>query len=240
MTRTRVALVGGDSLLARELRELLEDSKPIPSIEMISASAENASMLGQDDEDVIALTPLTAQSLAGARALEGRAFKNTDIIAVSALGPQNVLGVAMPGPYSSEGSLRDAQLLAQRRLRASEDRHQADAHRLGERRLQDRDRSRPVALAVGRQPLGQAGHDIARRRLARPQDLDSLLYAEIAAGGWDRIERHVHAAVIVERRLQGGRFPKRIQRWQRQRHRLVWSHWNRWATRRNLPASCTA
>jgi aspartate-semialdehyde dehydrogenase len=60
-----VALVGGDSLLARELRELLEESKPTPAIEMISASAENATMLGADDEEVIALIPLTAQSLAG-------------------------------------------------------------------------------------------------------------------------------------------------------------------------------
>jgi NAD+ synthase (glutamine-hydrolysing) len=35
------------------------------------------------------------------------------VIAVDALGPENVLGVAMPGPYSSEGSLRDARLLAE-------------------------------------------------------------------------------------------------------------------------------
>jgi NAD+ synthase (glutamine-hydrolysing) len=34
-------------------------------------------------------------------------------IAADALGPQNVLGVAMPGPYSSEGSVRDARKLAQ-------------------------------------------------------------------------------------------------------------------------------
>ncbi len=33
-------------------------------------------------------------------------------IATDALGPQNVRGVAMPGPYSSEGSLRDARSLA--------------------------------------------------------------------------------------------------------------------------------
>lgn len=33
-------------------------------------------------------------------------------IAAAALGPRNVLGVAMPGPYSSEGSLRDAEQLA--------------------------------------------------------------------------------------------------------------------------------
>jgi NAD+ synthase (glutamine-hydrolysing) len=33
-------------------------------------------------------------------------------IAVEALGPENVLGVAMPGPYSSESSLTDAQALA--------------------------------------------------------------------------------------------------------------------------------
>jgi len=34
-------------------------------------------------------------------------------LAVDALGPANVLGVAMPGPYSSEGSLRDARRLAE-------------------------------------------------------------------------------------------------------------------------------
>ena len=34
-------------------------------------------------------------------------------IAVEALGAQNVTGVAMPGPYSSEGSLRDARQLAE-------------------------------------------------------------------------------------------------------------------------------
>ena len=35
------------------------------------------------------------------------------VIAVDALGPENVLGVAMPGPYSSEGSVRDASRLAE-------------------------------------------------------------------------------------------------------------------------------
>lgn len=34
-------------------------------------------------------------------------------VATDALGSENVLGVAMPGPYSSEGSLRDARLLAE-------------------------------------------------------------------------------------------------------------------------------
>lgn len=34
-------------------------------------------------------------------------------VAVDALGPENVVGVAMPGPYSSEGSFRDARCLAQ-------------------------------------------------------------------------------------------------------------------------------
>lgn len=37
----------------------------------------------------------------------------TALLAVDALGADNVLGVAMPGPYSSEGSVRDAVALAQ-------------------------------------------------------------------------------------------------------------------------------
>ncbi|MGD0201453.1 MAG: NAD+ synthase, partial [Bryobacteraceae bacterium] len=36
----------------------------------------------------------------------------TAVIAVDAVGPENVLGVGMPGPYSSEGSLTDARALA--------------------------------------------------------------------------------------------------------------------------------
>ena len=66
-SRSRVAVVGGDTLLAKEVRELLEDSKPAPYIELISSAAENAAMLGADDEEVLALVPLTAESLAGSR-----------------------------------------------------------------------------------------------------------------------------------------------------------------------------
>ncbi|MGB9072763.1 MAG: NAD+ synthase [Terriglobales bacterium] len=36
----------------------------------------------------------------------------TAVIAVDALGPENVIGVGMPGPYSSPGSIEDARLLA--------------------------------------------------------------------------------------------------------------------------------
>jgi NAD+ synthase (glutamine-hydrolysing) len=38
----------------------------------------------------------------------------TAAIAADAVGPENVVGVAMPGPYSSEGSLRDARAMAGR------------------------------------------------------------------------------------------------------------------------------
>jgi NAD+ synthase (glutamine-hydrolysing) len=37
----------------------------------------------------------------------------TAVIAVDAVGPENVIGVGMPGPYSSEGSIEDAQALAE-------------------------------------------------------------------------------------------------------------------------------
>jgi NAD+ synthase/NAD+ synthase (glutamine-hydrolysing) len=37
----------------------------------------------------------------------------TAVIAADALGPQNVTGVGMPGPYSSEGSIADARALAE-------------------------------------------------------------------------------------------------------------------------------
>jgi len=65
-TRHRVAVVGGDTLLAREIQDLLEASKPAPSIELISASSETAAVLSGDAEEAIPLSPLSTVSLAGA------------------------------------------------------------------------------------------------------------------------------------------------------------------------------
>lgn len=62
----RVAIVGGDTLLAREIQEVLRESKPAPSIELISAASETAAVLSGDAEEAIPLSPLSANSLAGA------------------------------------------------------------------------------------------------------------------------------------------------------------------------------
>ena len=64
--RPRAAIVGGDTLLAREIRDLLRESKPAPAVELISAASDNASVLGGDEEEAIPLSPLSATSLAGA------------------------------------------------------------------------------------------------------------------------------------------------------------------------------
>jgi aspartate-semialdehyde dehydrogenase len=65
-SRHRVAIVGGDTMLAREIQGLLEESKPTPSIELISASSETAAILSGDTDEAIPLSPLNAVSLAGA------------------------------------------------------------------------------------------------------------------------------------------------------------------------------
>jgi aspartate-semialdehyde dehydrogenase len=65
-SQNRVAIVGGDTLLARELQEMLRESKPAPAIELISAASETSAVLASDGEDAIPLSPLSAKSLAGA------------------------------------------------------------------------------------------------------------------------------------------------------------------------------
>jgi len=65
--RPHVALVGGDTLLARELRDLLGESKPAPRIELISANAESLAVLGAEDEEAVVMSPLQAASLEGAQ-----------------------------------------------------------------------------------------------------------------------------------------------------------------------------
>lgn len=68
----RVAIVGGDSLLAKEIRELLNQSSLSPRVELISSAADNSTILetllkSSADEDPTVLTPLTPESLTGSK-----------------------------------------------------------------------------------------------------------------------------------------------------------------------------
>ncbi len=65
--RPRIAIVGGDTLLAKELRELLAEISPRPEIELISAAAAESTVLATDEEDALVLVPLNQQALTGAR-----------------------------------------------------------------------------------------------------------------------------------------------------------------------------
>ena len=66
LERPLVALVGGGTLLAREIQDLLHEAKPAPRIELISASAIDAAVLGANEDEPIVMSPLTPESLAGA------------------------------------------------------------------------------------------------------------------------------------------------------------------------------
>jgi aspartate-semialdehyde dehydrogenase len=65
LVRPLVALVGGDSILARELRELLAETKPAPRVELISGVSEK---LAEDVDEPVVMVPLTAESFKGAAA----------------------------------------------------------------------------------------------------------------------------------------------------------------------------
>ena len=68
-SKTKVAIVGGDSLLARELRDLLDEHKPVPEIELISAAPEGTSMLSAElnpaTEEALIMSPLVKGTLDG-------------------------------------------------------------------------------------------------------------------------------------------------------------------------------
>jgi aspartate-semialdehyde dehydrogenase len=63
LVRPLVAVVGGDTLLARELREVLAETKPAPRVELISGISES---LASDDEEPVVMVPLAAASFEGA------------------------------------------------------------------------------------------------------------------------------------------------------------------------------
>ena len=60
-----MAVVGGDTLLAKELRERLGELNPAPRVELISAAAPGISVA--EPEESAVMTRLSAESLAGAK-----------------------------------------------------------------------------------------------------------------------------------------------------------------------------
>jgi aspartate-semialdehyde dehydrogenase len=64
--RPLIALVGGDTLLAKEIREVLGASQPAPRVQLISASGDGTAKIAAEDDEPIVMAPLTAESLAGA------------------------------------------------------------------------------------------------------------------------------------------------------------------------------
>jgi aspartate-semialdehyde dehydrogenase len=64
LVRPLVAVVGGDTLLAKELRELLAETRPAPRVELISGVAEQTET---EDEEAVVMVPLAASSFEGAK-----------------------------------------------------------------------------------------------------------------------------------------------------------------------------
>jgi aspartate-semialdehyde dehydrogenase len=65
--RRAVAVVGGDTLLAKEIRELLESETPALRVQLISAAADGSALLSAEEEEAIVMTPLSAHSFEGVR-----------------------------------------------------------------------------------------------------------------------------------------------------------------------------
>jgi aspartate-semialdehyde dehydrogenase len=65
----RVAVVGGESLIGRELRELMSAMKPEPVAVLISGEATSAKIARDDEGDAIVLSPMNKESFAGSRAI---------------------------------------------------------------------------------------------------------------------------------------------------------------------------
>lgn len=67
LVRPLVAVVGGDSLLARELRELLAETKPAPRVELISGTTGKPSAEEEEpDVEAVVMVPLASESFTGA------------------------------------------------------------------------------------------------------------------------------------------------------------------------------
>jgi aspartate-semialdehyde dehydrogenase len=62
-----VAVVGGGTLLAREIRDLLAEVKPSPRVQLISAAADGSTILAAEDDEAVVMVPLNKESLEGVK-----------------------------------------------------------------------------------------------------------------------------------------------------------------------------
>ena len=66
-----VAIVGGDTLVAKEIRELLSHSPAAPRVQLISAAADGSAvltgLLSEEQVDPVVMVPLVAEQLEGAK-----------------------------------------------------------------------------------------------------------------------------------------------------------------------------
>lgn len=66
--RPLVGIVGGDTLLGREIRELLGESKQKPRIQLLAASADGSTVVAAEEDEALVMAPMNAESLEGAKA----------------------------------------------------------------------------------------------------------------------------------------------------------------------------
>jgi aspartate-semialdehyde dehydrogenase len=66
-----MAVVGGDTLLAREIRSVLENEQPAARLQLISSNVDDAqvlSLVGKEvDEEAVVMAPLSAETLEGSK-----------------------------------------------------------------------------------------------------------------------------------------------------------------------------
>lgn len=67
--RPRIAVVGGDSLAGREVRDLIHAIQPAPAVELFSGDAGNPKLTRDEEGEATVLQPMSAANLAGVAAV---------------------------------------------------------------------------------------------------------------------------------------------------------------------------
>lgn len=66
--RPLVGLVGGDTLLGKEIRELLGESAQKPRVQLLAATPDGSTVPAPDEDDALVMAPMNAESLEGSKA----------------------------------------------------------------------------------------------------------------------------------------------------------------------------
>jgi aspartate-semialdehyde dehydrogenase len=102
----RVAIVGGESLIGREIREILTEARPDIDLQLVSGEAGAAQLARDDEGDAVVLQPLSEDLIVGAKVIFLAGAPESSLRAADLAGESGPALIDLTGALEEDGRAR--------------------------------------------------------------------------------------------------------------------------------------